>query len=174
MRLALEGNDRRGLYADVAAAVSATGTDIRSMELQDDRWQGARARSLVEVENLAHLQKIMKAARRVKGITEVARREEREAHDRAVAGFHSSSVMVAGHWSLDESRVLYHAESRVMRQDGSSRVENDLGSHAMGSQHWACRLRYEYLDWQRLLPIEITADVAVEMHGTSACEVRRR
>ena len=30
---------------------------------------------LVEVENLAHLQKIMKAARRVKGVTEVARRE---------------------------------------------------------------------------------------------------
>ena len=30
---------------------------------------------LVEVENLAHLQKIIKAARRVKGITEVARRE---------------------------------------------------------------------------------------------------
>jgi GTP pyrophosphokinase len=30
---------------------------------------------LVEVENLVHLQKIVKAARRVKGITEVARRE---------------------------------------------------------------------------------------------------
>ena len=30
---------------------------------------------LVEVENLAHLQKIVKATRRVKGITEVARRE---------------------------------------------------------------------------------------------------
>jgi GTP pyrophosphokinase len=30
---------------------------------------------LVEVENLAHLQKIIKAARKVKGITEVQRRE---------------------------------------------------------------------------------------------------
>jgi GTP pyrophosphokinase len=29
----------------------------------------------VEVGNLAHLQKILKAARRVKGVTEVARRE---------------------------------------------------------------------------------------------------
>jgi GTP pyrophosphokinase len=74
VRLALEGIDRRGLYADVAAAVSAIGTDIRSMELKtvDGRVTGA---ALVEVENLAHLQKIMKAARRVKGITEVARRE---------------------------------------------------------------------------------------------------
>src|ERR671938_576102 len=34
VRLTLDGNDRRGLYADVAAAVSATGTDIRSMELR--------------------------------------------------------------------------------------------------------------------------------------------
>ena len=74
VRLALEGNDRRGLYADVAAAVSSTGTDIRSMELRttDGRASGSM---LVEVENLAHLQKIMKATRRVKGITEIARRE---------------------------------------------------------------------------------------------------
>jgi GTP pyrophosphokinase len=74
VRLTLEGTDRRGLYADVAAAVSGTGTDIRSMELRtvDGRATGS---VLVEVENLSHLQKIVKAARRVKGITEVARRE---------------------------------------------------------------------------------------------------
>ncbi|GAC1653833.1 MAG: bifunctional (p)ppGpp synthetase/guanosine-3',5'-bis(diphosphate) 3'-pyrophosphohydrolase [Gemmatimonadaceae bacterium] len=74
VRLVLEGNDRRGLYADLAASVSATGTDIRSMELNtiDGRASGSM---LVEVENLAHLDKIVKAARRVKGITEVARRE---------------------------------------------------------------------------------------------------
>ncbi|GAC1515838.1 MAG: bifunctional (p)ppGpp synthetase/guanosine-3',5'-bis(diphosphate) 3'-pyrophosphohydrolase [Gemmatimonadaceae bacterium] len=74
VRLVLEGTDRRGLYADLAAAVSSTGTDIRSMELNtlDGRASGS---VLVEVENLAHLDKIVKAARRVKGITEVARRE---------------------------------------------------------------------------------------------------
>ena len=74
VRLTLDANDRRGLYADLASAVSATGTDIRSMELRsvDGRVSGS---VLVEVENLNHLQKIMKAARRVKGVTEVARRE---------------------------------------------------------------------------------------------------
>jgi guanosine-3',5'-bis(diphosphate) 3'-pyrophosphohydrolase len=74
VRLTLEAYDRRGLYADVAAAVSATGTDIRSMELQtvDGRVTGS---ALVEVENLAHLERIMKAARRVKGVSEVARRD---------------------------------------------------------------------------------------------------
>src|SRR5690606_18147480 len=34
VRIALEGFDRRGLYADVAAAMSSTGTDIKSMELK--------------------------------------------------------------------------------------------------------------------------------------------
>ena len=74
IRLALEGNDRRGLYADIAAAVSSTGTDIKSMDLRstDGRLTGSL---LVEVENLAHLEKIIRAARRVKGVTEVARRE---------------------------------------------------------------------------------------------------
>jgi GTP pyrophosphokinase len=74
VRLGLEANDRRGLYADVAAAVSASGTDIRTLELRsiDGRVTGA---ALVEVENLAHLQKVMKSVRRVKGIVEVARRE---------------------------------------------------------------------------------------------------
>jgi guanosine-3',5'-bis(diphosphate) 3'-pyrophosphohydrolase len=74
VRLALEASDRRGLYADLASAVSSTGTDIRSMDLRtlDGKVNGA---IVVEVENLAHLQKIMKAARRVKGVHEVARRE---------------------------------------------------------------------------------------------------
>lgn len=74
VRLVLEGNDRRGLYADVAAAVSDMGTNIRSMELKSTDGKATGA-VLVEVENLTHLEKIIKAARRVKGITEVARRE---------------------------------------------------------------------------------------------------
>ena len=74
VRLAMEGTDRRGLYADVASAVSSTGTDIRQMDLKavDGRAVGAM---MVEVENLQHLQQILKAVRRVKGISDVARRE---------------------------------------------------------------------------------------------------
>jgi GTP pyrophosphokinase len=74
IRLTLEGNDRRGLYADVASAVSATGTDIKSMDLRstDGRTAGS---ILVEVENLSHLEKIIRATRKVKGISDVARRE---------------------------------------------------------------------------------------------------
>jgi guanosine-3',5'-bis(diphosphate) 3'-pyrophosphohydrolase len=74
VRLVVEGNDRRGLYADIASAVSGTGTDIRSMELKSTDGK-AIGSVLVEVENLGHLQRIMKAARRVKGITDVTRRD---------------------------------------------------------------------------------------------------
>jgi guanosine-3',5'-bis(diphosphate) 3'-pyrophosphohydrolase len=74
VRLAIEGNDRRGLYADIASAISGTGTDIRSMDLKTTDGK-AIGSVLVEVENLGHLQRIMKAARRVKGITDVARRD---------------------------------------------------------------------------------------------------
>jgi GTP pyrophosphokinase len=74
VRLALEGLDRRGMYADLAAAVTSTGTDIRSFDMRttDGKVSGS---VVVEVENLTHLQKIVKAMRRVKGIVEVARRE---------------------------------------------------------------------------------------------------
>jgi GTP pyrophosphokinase len=74
VRLVLDATDRRGLYADLAKAVSAKDTDIRSFELQssDGHVTGALA---VEVENLAHLQRILKAARKVKGVTEVTRKE---------------------------------------------------------------------------------------------------
>ena len=80
VRLAMEGTDRRGLYADVASAVSSTGTDIRQMDLKaiDGRAVGAM---MVEVENLQHLQQIVKAVRRVKGISDVARRERISTED---------------------------------------------------------------------------------------------
>jgi GTP diphosphokinase / guanosine-3',5'-bis(diphosphate) 3'-diphosphatase len=74
VRLVVEGHDRRGLYADIAAAVSSTGTDIRSMDLKSTDGK-AIGSMLVEVENLGHLQRIMKATRKVKGITDVARRD---------------------------------------------------------------------------------------------------
>ena len=80
VRLALDGSDRRGMYADLAAAVTSTGTDIRSFDMRttDGKVSGS---VVVEVENLTHLQKILKAMRRVKGIVEVARRERISTED---------------------------------------------------------------------------------------------
>ncbi|HEY9425573.1 MAG TPA: bifunctional (p)ppGpp synthetase/guanosine-3',5'-bis(diphosphate) 3'-pyrophosphohydrolase [Gemmatimonadaceae bacterium] len=74
VRLAIEGADRRGLYGDVAEAVTSAGTDIKSMELRSGDG-GVSGSILVEVENLSHLRKVIRGVRRVKGITDVARRE---------------------------------------------------------------------------------------------------
>jgi GTP pyrophosphokinase len=75
VRLALEGTDRSGLYKDVAEAVTDSGTNIKSMELRSGDGGGVSGSVLVEVENLSHLQKIIRSVRRVKGITDVSRRE---------------------------------------------------------------------------------------------------
>ena len=76
VRITLEGSDRRGLYADVAAAVTATGTNIKSLDLSSGDGGGVHGSVMVEVENLPHLEKILRAMRKVKGITGVSRREK--------------------------------------------------------------------------------------------------
>ncbi|MEZ4379186.1 MAG: bifunctional (p)ppGpp synthetase/guanosine-3',5'-bis(diphosphate) 3'-pyrophosphohydrolase [Gemmatimonadales bacterium] len=74
VRLAVTGEDRRGLYADVMQAISATGTNVRGADLQskDGTMFGT---IFVEVDNLPHLAKVLKAIRRVKGVGTVERRE---------------------------------------------------------------------------------------------------
>ena len=74
VRLAVEGEDRRGLYADVCEAVNQTGTNIRRAELAS-RDGAVFGHLLVEVENHTHLNKVLRAVRRVKGVTEIARRD---------------------------------------------------------------------------------------------------
>jgi GTP diphosphokinase / guanosine-3',5'-bis(diphosphate) 3'-diphosphatase len=80
VRLALEGSDRRGLYADVAAAITESGTSIKSMELKSGLGGNVSGSVLLEVENLAHLQKLTRLIRRVKGISSCERRERTDKH----------------------------------------------------------------------------------------------
>ena len=74
VRLAVTGEDRRGLYADIMEAVSQTGTNIRGADLhtKDGSVFGT---IFVEVDNLPHLGKVMKAVRKVKGVTDIERRD---------------------------------------------------------------------------------------------------
>ncbi|MFI5234522.1 MAG: RelA/SpoT family protein [Gemmatimonadales bacterium] len=74
VRLAVTGDDRRGLYADLMSVISATGTNIKGAEIQskDGTMFGT---VLVEVDSLPHLAKVLKAMRKVKGVAEVERRE---------------------------------------------------------------------------------------------------
>jgi len=74
VRLVLNATDRRGLYADVMSAVSGTGTNIRRADLHA-KDGAAFGTILVEVDNLPHLAKVLKAVKRVKGVNNIERRD---------------------------------------------------------------------------------------------------
>jgi len=74
VRLIIEGDDRRGLLSEIAAAITRTGTNIGSAEIKSNQG-GMTGAFVVEVQNLSHLRKVMRAIRGVPGVLGVERRE---------------------------------------------------------------------------------------------------
>ncbi|HKJ93166.1 MAG TPA: bifunctional (p)ppGpp synthetase/guanosine-3',5'-bis(diphosphate) 3'-pyrophosphohydrolase [Longimicrobiales bacterium] len=74
VRLVIEGDDRRGLLSDIATAIADTGTNIQSAEIKGVEG-GMNGSFVVEVQDLSHLKKVIKAIRNVKGVISVERRE---------------------------------------------------------------------------------------------------
>jgi len=74
VKLYMQGTDRRGLLSDVAKAISDTGTDISHADMRASSG-GMQGEFVVEVRDLAHLEKVRRAVGRVKGVIEVQRRE---------------------------------------------------------------------------------------------------
>ena len=80
--LYMEGTDRRGLLSDVAKAISDSSTDIVNADMKGaDR--DMLGRFSVEVQNLAHLKKVMNAVCGVDGVVRVHRRESSAESDRS-------------------------------------------------------------------------------------------
>ncbi len=74
VKLLVTGVERRGLLADVARAVSATDTNIRTADMGTEADQ-VNGTFYVEVRNLRHLERVIKAVKEVKGVTAVERHE---------------------------------------------------------------------------------------------------
>ncbi len=74
VRLVVEGDDRRGLLSEIAAAITETGTNIKAADINAVEG-GMKGSFAVEVSDLAHLKKVMRAIRRVNGVISVERRE---------------------------------------------------------------------------------------------------
>jgi guanosine-3',5'-bis(diphosphate) 3'-pyrophosphohydrolase len=74
VRLVVTGTDRRGLFADVAGAVSRTSTDIKSADLTVTET-GIEGAFVVEVRDLEHLNRVIGAMKSIDGILEVERKE---------------------------------------------------------------------------------------------------
>ena len=74
VHLHMEGTDRRGLLGDVARTITDTGTDIQHADMRATHG-GMTAEFAVEVQDLAHLKRVVNAVQRVKGVLSVVRRE---------------------------------------------------------------------------------------------------
>jgi GTP pyrophosphokinase len=70
----MRGSDRRGLLSDVAKAITDTGTNIQHADMRAVEG-GMDGEFAVEVRDLPHLRKVIKAISRVKGVLSVERRE---------------------------------------------------------------------------------------------------
>jgi GTP pyrophosphokinase len=74
VKIEMHGTDRRGLLSDVAKAISDTGTDIQHADMKSTNG-GMDAEFVVEVKDLSHLNRVVKAVNKVKGVLDVLRRE---------------------------------------------------------------------------------------------------
>jgi GTP pyrophosphokinase len=72
VKLQVHGLERRGLLADVAKAVAQTDTNIRTVDMGSES-EMAFGTLYIEVRNLSHLKRVMRAIRNVKGVTDVER-----------------------------------------------------------------------------------------------------
>ncbi|MCJ7626826.1 MAG: bifunctional (p)ppGpp synthetase/guanosine-3',5'-bis(diphosphate) 3'-pyrophosphohydrolase, partial [Longimicrobiales bacterium] len=80
VKLRMDGTDRRGLLSDVAKAISDTGTNIQHADMRSTDG-GMDAEFVVEVKDLSHLNRVVKAVKKVKGVLQVERREHFEQED---------------------------------------------------------------------------------------------
>ena len=80
VKLFMRGTDRRGLLSDVAKAITDTGTDIQNADMRSSE-SGMTGEFVVEVRDLAHLEKVRRSIGRVKGVLDVERREHFDEDD---------------------------------------------------------------------------------------------
>jgi guanosine-3',5'-bis(diphosphate) 3'-pyrophosphohydrolase len=73
VKLTMEVEDRKGLLAAVSAKIADINTNIKNMEAHTDEGQHARIDMTVEINDLKHLEKVIKSLRGVEGVLGVER-----------------------------------------------------------------------------------------------------
>jgi GTP diphosphokinase / guanosine-3',5'-bis(diphosphate) 3'-diphosphatase len=76
VRLTIEVEDRRGMLAAISSEVSAINTNIRTMEATTNQEQGLIDMT-VEIQDLKHLEKVLRAVRVLPGVLNVERATSR-------------------------------------------------------------------------------------------------
>src|SRR5438874_3485348 len=73
VKLTMEVEDRKGLLAAVSAKIADINTNIKNMEARTEEGAHARIDMTVEINDLKHLEKVMKSLRGVEGVLGVER-----------------------------------------------------------------------------------------------------
>jgi GTP pyrophosphokinase len=73
VRLRISVADRRGILADVSSRISDINTNIRDVEATVDDGQRGSIRMTVEINDLKHLDKVVKSLKSVEGVLDVER-----------------------------------------------------------------------------------------------------
>ena len=72
VRLSIQVEDRKGILAEVSSKVAGINTNIRNVEATVDDQRG-RIDMTVEISDVKHLQKVVKALRGIEGVLDVER-----------------------------------------------------------------------------------------------------
>jgi guanosine-3',5'-bis(diphosphate) 3'-pyrophosphohydrolase len=73
VRLSLQVEDRKGILAEVTSKIAGINTNIRNVEATSDADSRGRIDMTVEISDLKHLQKVVKALKSVTGVVDVER-----------------------------------------------------------------------------------------------------
>jgi GTP pyrophosphokinase len=73
VRLTLQVEDRKGILAEVTSKIAGINTNIRNVEATSDADSRGRIDMTVEISDLKHLQKVVKALKSVTGVVDVER-----------------------------------------------------------------------------------------------------
>ena len=73
VKLTMEVEDRKGVLAAVSAKIADINTNIKNMEARTDEDRRARIDMTVEIADVKHLDRVMKALKAVEGVLAVER-----------------------------------------------------------------------------------------------------
>jgi len=73
VRLKIRVEDRKGILADLSSRIADTKTNIREIEATTDAEQRGFIRVTVEINDVKHLQLVMKSIKKIEGVLDVER-----------------------------------------------------------------------------------------------------
>jgi GTP pyrophosphokinase len=73
VRLRIRVEDRKGILADLSSRIADTKTNIRDIEATTDAEQRGFIRVTVEINDVKHLQLVMKSIKKIDGVLDVER-----------------------------------------------------------------------------------------------------